>query len=49
VIDGERYPDLARYTRSALAQPAFRRALDGEKPFAEQMGLDRSFDRAREV
>jgi glutathione S-transferase len=42
-IDGAKYPNLARYTRSVLAQPAFRRALEDEKPFAEQMGLDRSF------
>ena len=42
-IDGAKYPNLARYTRSLLTQPAFRRALDHETPFAERMGLDRSF------
>jgi glutathione S-transferase len=42
-IDGTKYPNLARYTRSVLAQPVFRRALEDEKPFAEQMGLNRSF------
>jgi glutathione S-transferase len=42
-IDGTSYPNLARYARSVLAQPAVRRALENEKPFAEKMGLDRSF------
>jgi glutathione S-transferase len=42
-IDDTSYPNLARYTRSILTQPAVRRALDNEKPFAEKMGLDRSF------
>jgi glutathione S-transferase len=42
-IDGTSYPNLARYARSILTQPAVRRALENEKPFAEKMGLDRSF------
>jgi glutathione S-transferase len=42
-IDPAEYPRLAAYARDIVAQPAFRTALAGERPFAEQMGLDRSF------
>lgn len=42
-IDAARYPKLARYLRGILAHDAFQRALADEKPFVEQMGLDRSF------
>lgn len=42
-IDDARYPKLAGYTRRVTAEPSFQQALAGEKPFAEDMGLDGSF------
>jgi glutathione S-transferase len=42
-IDAGRYPKLAKYLRAMVALDAFQRALADEKPFVEQMGLDRSF------
>jgi glutathione S-transferase len=42
-IDPGRYPRLARYARGVIGQDAFRQALANERPFAERMGLDRSF------
>lgn len=42
-LDSARYPKLAKYFREITANDAFQRALAAEKPFAEQMGLDRSF------
>ncbi|MDQ6434802.1 glutathione S-transferase family protein [Mesorhizobium sp. LHD-90] len=42
-VDPDRYPALARYLRGIVASKAFATALAGEKPFVEQMGLDRSF------
>jgi glutathione S-transferase len=42
-IDKAKYPKLATYVRSIIALEPFRRALSNEKPFAEQMGLDRGF------
>jgi glutathione S-transferase len=42
-IDAARYPKLSRYLREMTALDAFQRALGDEKPFVEQMGLDRSF------
>jgi glutathione S-transferase len=42
-IDSDRYPRLARYSRRMIGQDAFRLALATERPFAEQMGLDRRF------
>jgi glutathione S-transferase len=42
-IDGGRWPKLARYLRDIVRTEAFRTALVQEKPFAEQMGLNRSF------
>jgi len=42
-IDGDRYPKLARYLRAIMGVDVFRRALQLEKPFAEQMGLSRGF------
>ena len=42
-IDAARYPKLARYVRGVADNAAFRKALDDEKPFVANMGLDRSF------
>jgi glutathione S-transferase len=42
-LDAGQYPKLARYLREIVALDVFQRALADEKPFAEQMGLDRSF------
>jgi glutathione S-transferase len=42
-IDKAKYPNLARYARGIMALEPFQRALANEKPFAEQMGLDRGF------
>ena len=42
-IDAAQYPKLAKYLREIAALDAFQRALADEKPFVEQMGLDRSF------
>ncbi len=42
-IDAGRYPKLSRYLREIAGHDVFQRALDDEKPFVEQMGLDRSF------
>jgi glutathione S-transferase len=42
-IDAGQYPKLVKYFREIVGLDVFRRALADEKPFAEQMGLDRSF------
>jgi glutathione S-transferase len=42
-VDAGQYPKLAKYLREIAAIDVFQRALADEKPFAEQMGLDRSF------
>ncbi len=42
-IDAARYPKLARYVRGVADNAAFRKALDDEKPFVANMGLDRTF------
>jgi glutathione S-transferase len=42
-VDPDQYPKLARYLREIAALDVFQRALSDEKPFVEQMGLDRSF------
>jgi glutathione S-transferase len=42
-VDGGKYPKLAKYLREITSLDAFQRALADEKPFVEQMGLDRSF------
>jgi glutathione S-transferase len=42
-VDADRYPALARYLRNLVELEIFRRALAQERPFVEQMGLDRSF------
>ncbi len=42
-VDAGQYPKLANYVREMTALEVFQRALAREKPFVEQMGLDRSF------
>ena len=42
-IDRGRYPKLAGFAAAIVRQPSFQRALAAEKPYAEGMGLDRSF------
>lgn len=42
-IDAARYPRLARYLKEIAATDAFAQALEGEKPFVANMGLDRRF------
>ncbi|MFZ1173610.1 MAG: glutathione S-transferase family protein [Bradyrhizobium sp.] len=42
-VDPDQYPKLARYLREIASLDVFQRALSDEKPFVEQMGLDRSF------
>ena len=42
-VDAGQYPKLANYVREMTALEAFQCALTDEKPFVEQMGLDRSF------
>ena len=42
-IDAARYPKLVRYLPGIFEHEAFRKALDDEKPFVANMGLDRSF------
>jgi glutathione S-transferase len=42
-VDAGKYPKLAKYLRQLTSLDVFQRALTDEKPFVEQMGLDRSF------
>ena len=42
-IDRAKYPALAKYAEAIVALEPFRQALNEEKPFAAQMGLDRNF------
>jgi glutathione S-transferase len=42
-IDPGRYPKLARYLREIVGEDVFQRALEQERPFVEQMGLNRGF------
>jgi glutathione S-transferase len=42
-LDGAAYPKLCQYVRGIASQDAYRKALDDEKPFVANMGLDRSF------
>lgn len=42
-INRDKYPNFARVFASNLTLPAFAKALEAEKPFVAQMGLDRSF------
>ena len=42
-LDDAAYPKLSRYVRGIAGQDAYRKALEDEKPFVANMGLDRSF------
>jgi glutathione S-transferase len=42
-IDTAKYPKFSKYLKEIAASDAYRRALDGEKPFVANMGLDRHF------
>jgi len=42
-IDAGRYPKLARYLREIIGVAVFQKVLEQERPFAEQMGLNRDF------
>jgi len=42
-IDEATYPKLADYVKGIVALEPFQQALANERPFAEQMGLDRGF------
>ena len=42
-LDAAAYPKLSRYVRGIAGHDAFRKALEDERPFVANMGLDRSF------
>jgi glutathione S-transferase len=42
-VSADRYPKLSRYLSGIFDLDLFQRAIAQEKPFVEQMGLDRSF------
>jgi len=42
-VDTAKYPRLATYLKQIAATDAYAKALDDEKPFVANMGLDRSF------
>jgi glutathione S-transferase len=42
-IDAARHPHLARYARERIGDDVLQQALAAERPFVEQMGLDRGF------
>lgn len=42
-LDAAKYPKLVKYVKDIAATDAYRKALDDEKPFVVNMGLDRSF------
>jgi glutathione S-transferase len=42
-ISADRYPKLSKYLADIIGLDLFQRAIAREKPFVEQMGLDRSF------
>ncbi|WP_119418719.1 glutathione S-transferase family protein [Desertibaculum subflavum] len=42
-LDPARYPKLGRYFRQQIRRPAFRQALQAERPFADSMGLSTAF------
>ena len=42
-LDSAAYPKLSQYVRGIAGQDAFCKALEDEKPFVANMGLDRSF------
>ena len=45
-LDAARHPNLTAHFKRMLGRASFRAALAAEQPFAERMGLDRSFLRA---
>jgi glutathione S-transferase len=42
-LEAAKYPKLVRYIKDVAATEAYGKALDDEKPFVANMGLDRSF------
>jgi glutathione S-transferase len=42
-IDANRYPKLAAYFKKQITRPSLAKAIAGEKPFTDSMGLDRGF------
>jgi len=42
-IDAGQYPKLAKYLKEIAATDSYRKALEDEKPFVANMGLNRSF------
>lgn len=42
-LEVAKYPKLVKYVRDIAATDAYRKALDDERPFVTNMGLDRSF------
>jgi glutathione S-transferase len=42
-LDAAKYPKLVKYIKDVAATDGYRKALDDEKPFVGNMGLDRSF------
>lgn len=42
-LDAAKYPKLVKYVKDIAATEAYGKALDDEKPFVANMGLDRSF------
>jgi glutathione S-transferase len=42
-LDEAKHPKLVKYIKDIAATDAYRKALDDEKPFVDNMGLDRSF------
>jgi len=42
-IDPNKYPNLSKYTAGVLSLEPVREALERERPFAGQLGLDRNF------
>jgi glutathione S-transferase len=42
-LDAATYPKLVKYVKDIAATEAYGKALDDEKPFVANMGLDRSF------
>lgn len=48
-LDPARYPKLSHYFRQQIRRPAFRQALEAERPFADSMGLSAAFLAAEPV
>lgn len=42
-LDPALFPKLGRYFRQQIRRPAFRQALEAERPFADSMGLSTTF------